>query len=271
MRSVVTLLFLVLTVLVDLTTMRTCGANQDELILKFIKSSGFASQIEQVHSAFWAAVPADAFVSYNQRNEAWKRFKKDLPADRLMSILRDQVLDSFDQDRIDSLIKFYETGLGRKLIRVQRDMLSVNNLKSIRESRKTVALLDTKRLELLSRIMELNKAARTNTQLTSTLVEAMLMGDTDKPGEDGPSESRVNKSRNPIALEQNLVDETMILSYANNLKHFDEKELNDLIAFLESPEAEWLGKVSSSFLNKAVWELGKALSHTLANQSGQGR
>lgn len=248
-----------------------CQSDQSELINRLLRTSGLASQIEQIHSAVWAAVPADAFSNDTQRNDALRGFKKTVTTDELMSLLREQIMNSFQEEKIEALIKFFETALGRKLSRIQKDMLNTNNLKAIRESRRIAALLEGKRLELISRIMELNRAAEINTQLTSTLIDAMIMKEPLRRADSESSGTTLDRHEPQAALEKNLVDETMILSYANNLKTFDENELTALVSFYETPEADWFRTVSNSFMRHAVRELGIALSRSLANQSVQTR
>lgn len=242
--------------------------DQNELINRLVKISGLSSQIEQIHTAVWAAAPADAFATESQGTEAFKRFKKAFTTDRLMSLIRDQMMSSFDEDKIESLIKFHETTLGRKLARIQKDVLNIRNLKITREGRKNAALLEGKRLGLISRLMELNKAAEINAQLATEFVMGMLDNNAAPDAHRLSEETIYNQAKTTVALEKNLVDETTILSYANNLKSFDENELTALVTFFETPEAEWFMETTGSFFRNAARELGKALTETLANRSG---
>ena len=246
-----------------------CSAeqNQNELVSRLMKVSGLSAQIDQIHAAIWAAAPADAFASEAQGNEALRRFRKTFTTDRLMSLVRDQMLNSFDEDKIESLIKFHENPLGRKLARIQKDSLNSRNLKNMRESRKTAALLEGKRLDLISKIMELDQAAEINTQLAMEFVLAMLNPEALSDTQEIYPEASQDRRKTSVALEKSLVDETTILSYANNLKSFDESELAALASFLETPEADWFRKTSGASFRNAARELGKALAETLASRS----
>ena len=246
-----------------------CSAeqNQNELVSRLMKVSGLSAQIDQIHAAIWAAAPADVFVTEAQGNDAFKRFRKTFTTDQLMSLVHNQMLNSFDEDKIASLIKFHETPLGRKLARIQKDSLNFRNLKGMRESRKTAALLEGKRLDLISRIMELDQASEINTQLATEFVLAMLNPDTSADTEEISPEMPQDRRKTSVALEKSLVDETTILSYANNLKSFDESELAALATFLETPEADWFRKATGASFRNAARELGKALAETLASRS----
>ncbi len=261
---------LLITVMLVIQSPDYCSGEQiqNDLVTKLIKVSGLSSQIDQIHTAIWAAAPADVFVSEAQANDALRRFRKAFTTEQLMSLIRDRMLSSFDEDNIERLIKFHETVLGRKLARTQRELLNNRNLKNIREGRKTAALLEGKRLDLVSRIMELNKAVEINTQLATEFVLGMLNTNTGPDTQETFPEANHHQQKTSVALEKNLVDENTMLSYANNLKAFDENELTALVTFLETPEAEWFRKTTVSFFRSAAREFGKALAETLANPSG---
>ncbi len=247
------------------------SANQNELVLKLLKTSGVTSQLDQIHSSIWMAVPLDAFANDTQRNEAFRRFRKVLTADYLLSIAHDQFQVSFDADRIRAVTNFFETGVGRKLARVQKDLLAPHNLKNIRESRRTAALLEGRRSELISRMIQTQRASETNSELADLLVRALLTGKSFSEDGQEIDQSDAERTTPHVVLEKNLVNETVLLSYANNLKSFDEDELLALVTFLETPEAQWFQAKKDSFNALIVQEIGQTLSDIISPGPSKGR
>jgi hypothetical protein len=248
-----------------------CFANENDLILKLFRSSGLNSQIDQIHSSIWLAIPSDAFVNEAVRNESYRKFKKATPAENLATIARNEAQRVFDKEKIESVIKFYETIPGKKLARVQKELLVNHNIKSMREAHKTAALLPEERLELISRIISIQKAAETNAELNATFIDSLLNLPTPK-SEKGSAQDELKTSRYSfMTLEKRLIDETIMLSYANNLKSFNDDELMTLINFFETPEATWFMEIVASANRKIVQETGRVLARTISQQTGSSR
>lgn len=244
------------------------SSEQSELVRKLLNVSGLGAQLSNIHSALWLALPSDAFLHENQRNSALRNFRKALSSDELVSIAQNAFQIQFDAEKIELAIKFFETGPGRKLARVQKESLTNNNIRNIRESRRTAALLDDKRLELITRIIETHKAAEANSDLANMLIRSLLAQGIGQEGGKAPLTGHKTRASS-AALEKNLIDETVLLSYANNLRSFDDKELEALISFFESPEGKWFETTSDLFIGEIVSKLGEALAQTLSQQSQQ--
>lgn len=248
-----------------------CMADENDLISKLFRISGLNAQIDQIHSSIWLAIPSDAFPNEAVRNESYRKFRKAIPTENLATMARNEAQRAFDREKIESVIKFHETTPGRKLARVQRDLLVNHNLKNMREAHKTAALLPEERLELISRLISIQKATETNAELNATFIDSLLNRRTHKAEVDNSQEELQTGRYSFMTLEKRLIDETIMLSYANNLKSFDDNELVTLINFFETPEAAWFMEIVATVNKKIVQETGRVLAQTIAQQTGSSR
>ncbi len=225
-------------------------AQQPDTILKLLKSSGIISQLEQAPASIWMSLPSDTFYNETQRNEAFRQFKKSLSPEFLNKLATEHFASEFNEENVQEMIRFFDSTLGRKLSRVQRNLLDVHNIRNLRESRRAAAMLEDDRLEVINKLIDVQQALKTNSSLTSTLLKSLISNESDQ------------EKISSLTLDKNLMEETILLAYANNLKNFDNDELTSLVDFFGRAEAKWFMSINHSLNIKIMAEAGRVLSET---------
>jgi len=247
----------------------------DALIDKALKLSGIAGQIEMLGKTILSAVPADAFPDQRARNEAEAFMRKRASQEALTEIVRTSVRKQFEKDKIEKVVRFYESSFGRKVGRLQDNALETGLLKSIREGRKTAASLDEVRLKTLARIIDAEIISESNDILVKSVVKGLLDGSTEGVNRPDDETDQINEKLKAVektmAMEQHRMDDTALTAFALTFRSLSDKELEELAAYRESASASWFRDAVLNGLDRATYNVSRALGAALTASRNAGR
>jgi hypothetical protein len=247
----------------------------DALIDKALKLSGITGQIEMLGKTILSAVPADAFPDQKARNEAEALIRKRASKEALTEMVRASVRRQFDKDKIEKVVRFYESSFGRKVGRLQDNALETGLLKSIREGRKTAASLDETRLKTLARIIDAEIISESNDILVKSVVRGLLDGSTEGANRPNDETDQINEKLKAVektmAMEQHRMDDMALTAFALTYRSLSDKELEELAAYQESAAASWFRDAVLNGLDSASYEVSRALGASLTASRNAGR
>lgn len=236
-----------------------CGRN-DVLIDKALNLSGLSGQLESLPAAVLSAVPEDAFPDPKTKEEIGSLLKKAAGKDRLLPLVREALLENFNQDMIDQVIGFYDSKLGRKVGRLQGNALAPALMKSVREGRKTTVSMDDARLDLLRRAIKAERVAQYNDTLLHGFIKGLIDGSLGDPGSRDPTNREALEGiEKGIRFDEARAEEIALVAFAHVFRSLDDKELGELVAHKESQAAAWFDISLQKGLNRAAYETGKTL------------
>jgi hypothetical protein len=240
------------------------GDEMDTLTDKALKVCGMTGQLDDLGNALISAVPADAFPSAKMQGDAKEFVKKSASKNALLEIVRSVVRTEVDRETLEKVIAFYDSKLGRKVGRLHETSLEPTMLKNIREGRKVLAASEDSRVGLLKRIIDSDNAAETNKLLLKTVIRGLLegyAGDTPDTTNDG----ELAKEKLKIMFEAVRTDgyrtkELALAAYAYTYRSLEDKELEELAAFRESPPAMRFGAAVRKGLEGAAYTIAKSFA-----------
>jgi hypothetical protein len=240
----------------------------DPLINKALKLSGVTGSLDKLGGAILSAIPGDAFPDVKMRNDVAAYIKKEAGKEELLSIVRAAVREDFDKENIEKVISFYDSKVGRKVGRLQEASLDPTLLKSIREGRKVASSLDEPRLNLLKRIMKAERVSELNETLLKSVIRGLVDGS--PPGDPEPAaesteaiQKKINIMESAIRSGQNRGDDIALVAFAYTLRSVDDKDLEALASYHESPQAAWFRSAVQKGIDRAVYKTARALGEAV--------
>jgi hypothetical protein len=243
------------------------GTDADLLINKALKLSGVAGPLDKLGGAILSAIPGDAFPDVKMRNEVAAQVKKEASKEELLSIVRAAVREDYDKDSIEKVIGFYDSKVGRKIGRLQEASLDPTLLKSIREGRRIASSLEESRLNLLRRIMKAERVTEANEALLKSVIRGFVDGSPAADPESAASTEAVQKKidvmESAIRSGRNRGEDTALVAFANTFRSVDDKELEELASYDESPPAAWFRNAVQKGLDRAVYKTSRSLGEAV--------
>jgi hypothetical protein len=242
----------------------------DLLREKALNSSGVAGQLEVLGHAILSAVPEDAFPDRKAKAEAASYLKEHANRHELLSVVNLALKEDLDRETLQKVADFYDSKLGKKVGKAQSSALEASALKRVREGRPVLLSLDESRTALLGRIIIAQSVPQLNAQLLSTVVRGLLEGsvkkDADRKARVGDMNRKIRLIESEIHAEQNRIHETALISFAHMFRSLDDKELAELAAHEESPEAARFRAAIQRGLERAVFRLARELGEHTSRQ-----
>ena len=193
--------------------------------------------------------------------------------EELLPLIRQSIRENFSRERIEQVIDFYDSKLGRKVGRIASVALEPRVLKGVREGRNIVNTLSESRLLILRRLARAEKAAQSNAQLLRTAVRGLIKGylEGGPAGEDLSAETR----RKLAAVDKEIREgerrsrEIVLAAFAYMFRSLKDDELEKVAAFYESDAASWFRKQVQAGLAKAVFKTATVLGEVMIDTSSQ--
>jgi hypothetical protein len=243
------------------------GTEADPLINKALKLSGVTGPLEKLGGAILSAIPGDAFPDMKMRNEVAAYVKKEAGKEALLSIVRAAVREDFDKESIEKVISFYDSKVGRKIGRLQEASLDPGLLKNIREGRKIASSLEEPRLSLLRRIMKTEGVSELNGTLLRSVIRGFVDGSpAEDPGLATSAEAvqkKINIMEKAIQSGQNRTEDVALVAFAYTFRSVDDKELEELAAYQETPQAAWFRSAVQKGFDRAVYQTARSLGEAV--------
>ena len=239
------------------------GTEADPLINKALKLSGVIGPLEKLGGAILSAIPGDAFPDVKMRNEVAAYVKKEAGKEVLLSIVRAAVREDFDKESIERVISFYDSKVGRKIGHLQETSLDPALLKGIREGRKIASSLEEPRLSLLRRIIKAEGVSELNGTLLRSVIRGLVDGSpAEAPGLATSAEAvqkKINIMENAIRSGQNSTEDVALVAFAYTFRSVDDKELEELASYHETPHAAWFRSAVQKGFDRAVYHTARSL------------
>ncbi len=256
-----------LLIAVCLRTLSAQGTEADPLIDKALKSSGLTGPLERLGAAILSAIPGDAFPNVKMRNEVAAYVKKEAGKEELLSIVRAAVREDFDRESIEKVISFYDSKTGRKIGHLQETSLDPALLKGIREGRKIASSLEESRLNLLRRIIKAERVEELNGTLLKSLTKGLVDGSPAEGTEPAEYAEAVQKKidimEKAIRSSKNRTEDVALIAFAYTFRSVDDKGLEELASFHESPPAAWFRNAVQKGLDRAVYKTARSLGEAV--------
>jgi hypothetical protein len=240
----------------------------DQMMDKALKSSGILGQLEHLHETVISCIPDDAFPDRRLKRETGVLLKETAGKDVLLPLVRSAMKENLDIDKLQTVLKFYDSKIGKKVGRLQEGALDAELIRELRERRTLLATLNESRAATLERIVVASRLPEANANLLNAIIEGLVEGYGDEVSKtDRPSQETGKQIR--IALKEatagsNRSRELAMIGLANTLRSVDDKELQEFAAFCDSEAGAWFNMSVQKGLEAAVRKTGRALGTAVA-------
>jgi hypothetical protein len=235
----------------------------DVSIDKALKISGMAGQVEHLGQAILAAVPEDAFPDKRIRSDAAAFVKEQVSRDSFLELIRSGVREQVDAETLVHVLNFYESKLGKKVGRAQNSAVEPAAVKKAREGRTILLSLGESRMAALRRIIAAQEVSTSTAQLLSAtvlgLAEGSLGNEIANVAQAEDTRRKIRLVESEIRADRNRMEETALISYALTFRTLEDKELEELAAYEESPGAIRFRRAVMGGLERAVFRVGQRL------------
>jgi hypothetical protein len=232
-----------------------------DLIDKALRLSGISGQFDELGPSLVSAMPLDAFPYQKFRHELSAAIKKCFSRENIKESMISAMAVELESGTLDAVIKFYESKPGRKAARINETALESGVLRNIRESRTYLNGLDANRVELLKRLLKAENSVADNERLMQSVLRGFVEVSSEQT--DGASDllqqtaEKMDIVNKIISAQQNRIEDTALMASAYSFKSMDDKELLEIIAFLESQPAVQFNTALMKGLDETVRRLAK--------------
>ena len=244
------------------------SSETDQLIDKSLKNSGIAAQLETLPEIVISCIPDDAIPDKRTRRETVNLIKETAGKEVLLSAVRAAVKENLDNDKLQAVLKFYDSRIGKKVGRLYETALDPELIRDLREKRTILAALNENRAATLERIVSAGGFSEANANLLNAVVEGLVEGYTNEVSKtDRPNNETKKQIR--IALKEAIVGsnrsrEFALVGLARTLQSLDDKELQEFALFCTSDAGTWFNRSVQKGLENAVTKTGVALGTAVA-------
>jgi hypothetical protein len=244
------------------------GQESDQLIDKALKISGIMGQLEHLADTVVSCIPDDAFPNRRIKRETEALLKETAGKETLLPLVRNAVGESLDVDKMQAVLKFYDSKIGKKVGRLQEAALNADLIREIRERRALLASLNESRMTTLKGIVTTGRLSEANSNLINAIIEGLVEGYADEVSKtDRPNEETRKQIR--IALKEATADsnrsrDLALVGLAYTLRPVDDKELREFAVFCGSEAGVWFNMSVQKGLEAAVTRTGRALGTAVA-------
>ncbi len=237
-----------------------------ESIDKALRLSGISAQFDELGLSLMSTMPFDAFPNQKFRLEAMTAIKKCFTPASIREGMIVAMARELDSGTLDAVIKFYESKLGRKTARINETALENSTLRNIRESRTYFNNLDANRVELLKKLLTVENSAADNERLMRSVLRGFIEVSIQSKSESDNLEQVTEKLdivNKIVAAQKSRIEDTALTASAYSLKSIDDKELQELIAFLETEPAARFNAAVMTGLDETVQRLAKNIAEAM--------
>jgi len=260
--------FQILILVVCIGVSLAVGDNREgnALVDRSLKASGVQSQLEMLPEAFLSWLPGGTFPGAKPKKEALEFVRKASEEAALESV-RSALVKDLDAEKMEKVLAFYESKLGRKVARLQGSALSPSLISAIREGRKATVSQDDQRLQVIRRLVRAEGIPDAASKLAKSAMSGILDGA--RSSRKGPEEEIKIESVLPQQRHQSGesgTEESALIAFSNTFSSLDDKELEEFATFSESPAAVWFRETLRKGLDEAVYTTGKAVGRALSSE-----
>ena len=250
------------------TTFPAFAENDKEILVDIaLKLSGVSEQLESMHLAVFSAVSADTFPDWKSRNQAKLIMQKAAGKDALMPFIRASLLADFNESRIEEVIDFFDSDLGRKVSRLIRRATVPEVVDRVWKNRTTIRKLKESRSQILHRIMKAEKVTEFSPVLVNEVIRGMADASLERKTNIQPAAGDIRKKldvvRSKVRSDNEFTEEVAYLAFAHTYRSLSDAELEALAVYQESAAARWFGNAVQKGMEKAAYRAGRSLAAAL--------
>lgn len=97
------------------------SSETDQLIDKGLKDAGIAAQLETLPEIVTSCIPDDAIPDKRTRRETVNLIKETAGKEALLSAVHAAVKENLDNDKLQEVLKFYDSRIGKKVGRLDQN------------------------------------------------------------------------------------------------------------------------------------------------------
>ncbi len=240
----------------------------DEVMNKALKDAGIIRQLEMLPETVISCIPDDWFSSKKSRHEIVSFLKEKAGKDTLLSQMRIAVRPNVDFEKLQQVLRFYDSNLGKKVGHLQETALDPEIMKDLRAKRAVLAVLHEARMNTLDQIVTVTRMADAHSNLLNSIIEGLVKGYSDEtPSADHLANETNKQIRTAIKeaiADSNRSREFALICLASGLRTLDDRELKELAIFYSSDAGIWFNNWVQKGLELAVNETGRNLGIALA-------
>lgn len=265
--STIPVRILILILISCLSVLPAIADDSDRLIDRALTLSGVTGQLDMLGGAILGAIPGDAFPDSKTRNRLSSLLRQAAGKEKLLPLIRQSIRENFSKEKIEQVIGFYDSRVGRKVGRIANNALEPRVLKEVREGRNTVTTLSEARLMILGRIAKAEQATQSNVQLLRSALRGLVKGyiEGESSAKDLSAESRrkLEAVDKEIRQSERRSQEIALTAFAYMFRSLRDDELEKVAAFYESDAASWFRRRVQAGLDKAVFTTAVALGEVM--------
>jgi hypothetical protein len=250
------------------TTFPALAGNDKEILVDIaLKLSGVSEQMESMHLAVFSAVSADTFPDYKSRNQAKSIMQKAAGKDALLPFIRASLLANFNESRIEEVIDFFDSDLGRKVSRLIRRATAPEVVNRVWKNRTTIRKLKEPRSQILQRIMKAEKVTEFGPMLVNEVIRGMADASLERTTGIRPAAGEIRKRldvvKSQVRSDNEFTEEVAYLAFAHTYRSLSDAQLEALAVYQESAAGRWFGNTVQQGMEKAAYHAGRSLAAAL--------
>jgi hypothetical protein len=243
---------------------------QERLVAKVIRVSGLRGQIQNFSSAILSTIPADIFPDNRTRFDFTEKLKDEINPKALVEVAENSFEEQPDSEKLDQVVKFYESNTGRKVGKAQTEALSSHIIKAIREGGRTASSLDDERRQILERLISIQGVFENNILFRGLIIKSLDSANLYDPyGSSLENETKKKSFQPSRAKEADSLSQTALVCFAYTYRSLNSSDLDSFVKFEESQAGQWfnskVSKVFQQFVVIAVGSLDKCMKNIRNN------
>ncbi len=241
------------------------NAAETDRVDKILKTSGISDQIEDLINALFFTVPDDAFPSLKSRSQAGAILRRQGSGAHLLIPLRNVISNRLGGSALEDVERFYDSKIGKKVARLNGASLESNRLQNLRESRKTLVLLDEPRIALLKKIIEADQLTKASPNFIQAVARGMLEGSATNKTQDSPElNEKLQDVMKSLTIGEFKIRDNALLAYAFTYQSLTDSELEEFSRFQESESGKMFIEATVSGLEILLYDAAKMIGNVSA-------
>ncbi len=226
---------------------------QEPLVTKVIRVSGLRGQMQNFSSAILSTIPADIFPDNRTRVDFTEKLKDEINPKALLEVAENSFEEQLDREKLDQVVKFYESNTGRKVGKAQTEALSSHVIKAIREGRRTASSLDEERRKIIERLISIQRVSENNILFRGLIIKSLDSSNLYDPYGGNLEDETKKKSLQPLRTnEADSLAQTALVCFAYTYRSLNSSDLDSFLEFEESETGEWFNSAVSKVFQQIV-------------------
>ncbi|MGC8602297.1 MAG: DUF2059 domain-containing protein [Desulfomonilaceae bacterium] len=233
---------------------------------KLIRMSGLRGQIQRLPDAILMTVPSDLFPDNRSRFDFNNYIKSEINTESMVKLLQETLSENLNPDKLEKLIKFYESSLGQKIGRIQADVLSMYNIKSIREARGITTTLGPNRAKLIDRLINNQRIYQNNFAFRKLIISLLSQTNWNEEFKSGNNKLTTSDFKEKsFEKDADSLRQATLTCFTYTYRSLTDLELESFAEFQETQAGECFEIAVTRGFKQVIIMIINALDHGLRN------